>query len=294
MEYKILIGIVTFNGELHIEKCIESVLRTKLRNVDIIIVDNNSSDQTLDIAAQYSAVRIILSKKNLGFGRANNILFKIADQENYDFIYLMNQDTYFLDESLKNLIDFVNLDDDGLKIFSPIHLNKDLKSLDKGFEKYLIQERFADNSYKFLNAAAWLIHRSTFNKLGAFNPIFDHYGEDREYANRLLFHKGHFKVCQSSRIVHNREFKAIQKRKTKNYFNRIKMYYFTILTDINKSLATSNLIYGKALLKDYLIDLLELDFKSIIHRTIVVFSIFKEMPRIFHSRSLTKKTKAFI
>ncbi|NNK80925.1 MAG: glycosyltransferase family 2 protein, partial [Flavobacteriales bacterium] len=40
----------------------------------------------------------------------------------------------------------------------------------------------------FVNAAAWFIPRQTLEKIGGFDPLFSHYGEDDNFCQRLRFH----------------------------------------------------------------------------------------------------------
>ncbi len=68
--------IVTYNGAKWIEKCLESILcenEDGVFEIEIIVIDNNSQDETRDIVKRFSSVKLIHSNENLGFGKANNI-----------------------------------------------------------------------------------------------------------------------------------------------------------------------------------------------------------------------------
>lgn len=69
------IVIVTFNSHSTITKCVTSVLETTHEDVEVIVVDNASSDSTLDLvqAIGSSRVQIISSAENLGYSKSANL-----------------------------------------------------------------------------------------------------------------------------------------------------------------------------------------------------------------------------
>jgi len=92
--------IVTFNHKKYLNRCIESVLKNS--PLEIIILDNGSTDGTIEyINASYPSIKLIESKKNLGYGAGNNHAVQIARGK---FIVILNPDTYvnsnWLDELL--------------------------------------------------------------------------------------------------------------------------------------------------------------------------------------------------
>jgi len=97
--YKIKVIIVTFNSEEVIETCLKKLSESyKQCYLDVVVVDNGSSDSTLDILAEsqgrYLKYQIVLSE-NLGWGHANNIVLKdVLEKEanNFDAVLLLNPD----------------------------------------------------------------------------------------------------------------------------------------------------------------------------------------------------------
>lgn len=68
--------IVTYNGSKWIRQCLNSVYSSSIVP-HCIVVDNNSSDDTVEIIRKhYSEVELVQTKSNLGFGGANNIGFQ--------------------------------------------------------------------------------------------------------------------------------------------------------------------------------------------------------------------------
>src|SRR5690606_34782345 len=112
-----------------------------------------------------------------------------------------NQDAYLGVECIETLV-AVHKQNPEYGILSPIHTNANKDRLDRGFSNYLNYDSnryfFSDfvlnNPRKdiyevpFVNAAGWLISAKCLNTVGGFDPIFFHYGEDRNYCQRVLFH----------------------------------------------------------------------------------------------------------
>ena len=65
--------ILNYNGASLIEECLDSVTHLHYQPIEIIVVDNNSSDNSLDVLKTYNIIKIIENKKNYGYAEGNNI-----------------------------------------------------------------------------------------------------------------------------------------------------------------------------------------------------------------------------
>ena len=76
---KIAILIVIYNGKPYIRDCVESLRRQSCNDFDIIIVDNNSEDDSvLFIRRKYPDIVLIEAKTNLGYAGGNNLGLSIS------------------------------------------------------------------------------------------------------------------------------------------------------------------------------------------------------------------------
>jgi len=76
--------IVTYNNARTIKQAIDSVLKKYQGPFEIIVVDNNSSDDTLAVVENYGKkVHLLKQNANLGFSKANNIGIKKATGINF-------------------------------------------------------------------------------------------------------------------------------------------------------------------------------------------------------------------
>jgi glycosyltransferase involved in cell wall biosynthesis len=108
MENNFLISVVlpVFNGEKFLSKSIESVLNQTHQNIELIIVNDNSNDNTLNIASQYaekdSRVKIINNPVNKKLPASLNIGHNVAKG---DFITWTSDDNFYETNTLKILLD---------------------------------------------------------------------------------------------------------------------------------------------------------------------------------------------
>tara|TARA_B100001175_G_scaffold137206_1_gene116632 strand:+ start:1477 stop:2325 length:849 start_codon:yes stop_codon:yes gene_type:complete len=109
--------IVTYQSENIVKNCLDSLPKDSKK---IVVENSNNINLEKDLRAKYDNIEVILSK-NVGMGSGNNIGLK-ACKTNY--AYVLNPDTKFNKDTMKNLIDTLNKVSD-FTIASP--LNDDLK-----------------------------------------------------------------------------------------------------------------------------------------------------------------------
>ncbi|GHU74021.1 glycosyl transferase [Spirochaetia bacterium] len=287
--------VVTYNGSRWVDKCFGSLVNSSIP-LNIIAIDNGSTDNTPDIIRQkYPHVEVTETGNNLGFARANNIGIKQALEQGADYVFLLNQDAWVEQDTIKILVDtFKNISDAG--ILSPVHLNGDYTNLDSGFRSYISHDNTPDfisdlyfnrlkeyYSTNFINAAAWMISRKCIETVGGFDTsIFYHYGEDDNYCQRVLYHGFRIYIVPRTTMCHDRENRKdsvyIKENQTKISFIK---EYANILTD------------DKILIKLFRKDLVRLFIKSIIHlRFKKLFHFGQDIQlclKIKKSRELNKK-----
>jgi GT2 family glycosyltransferase len=202
---KIFVVIVTYNGAKWIDKNITS-LQNSSYPVSIIAIDNDSSDNSVALLEKYPEVDLIKSPENLGFGKANNIGVKKAMGQGADYIFLLNQDAWVFENTINNLVGVIETNA-GYGIVSPLHYNADEVAFDANFKTYYdrgIKGTGHLVEVPFVNAAAWMMSRICVERIGVFEPMFSHYGEDRNYCERVQYHNLQIGIDEGSKIVHDR------------------------------------------------------------------------------------------
>jgi GT2 family glycosyltransferase len=240
-QYKVVAVVVTYNGSRWVNSCFSSLVKSNFP-IDVFAVDNNSSDDTVEmIRKNFPEVSVIENKHNAGFGEANNQAMRIAVKRNADYVLLLNQDAWIEPDTIRTLISSLE-SETSYGIISPLHYNGSGEKLDGAFLNYVnrsydLEKIKSDPKIfpvEFINAAAWLVSRDCLEKVGGFGYLFHQYGEDRDFIQRLRFSNLKIGFITTTRIFHDRP----DKRFDFNQEERVTWYYTTgcrvRLADINK------------------------------------------------------------
>lgn len=103
---KVSVIIPMHNSSKHIEECIDSVLNQTYPNIEVIVVDDNSSDNSIDIVESKNddRVKIIKLNKNVGAANARNIGIDASTGELLCFI---DSDDYWVLNKLEKQVEFI-------------------------------------------------------------------------------------------------------------------------------------------------------------------------------------------
>ncbi len=242
---KIYVVIVSYNGRQWLSECLESV-----KPYSVILVDNNSTDGTLDfVRTNFPEVSILEQKQNLGFGRANNLGILYALSNEADYVFLLNQDAKVSPSGIDKLLEIATKNPE-YGILSPIHLKWNGVELEEMFSYYLkeeiVQELLPDfllqrsiktvYEIEMVNAAAWLISRKTLDTVGGFHPMFFLYGEDDNYCQRVRYHGFKIGICPEVFMFHdsNSQYHRLPERESEEYYHKFQNQIKVQFADVNR------------------------------------------------------------
>jgi len=116
--------ILNFNGGKHIEECIESIYNTKEISLEVILIDNNSSDNSQNICKEkFPEIILIQNDKNIGMAARNIGVEKAQGQ----YIVFLDFDTVVTSNWLGSLLKSFETHGDGLyqaKVLRKLEKNK--------------------------------------------------------------------------------------------------------------------------------------------------------------------------
>jgi len=206
------IVIVNYNGRSYLQKCLESIMKNTYKNNEIILVDNNSNDDSIEFVKEtFPTVKIIKLSKNHGYAEPNNIGAKQAKGE---FLFFLNNDTTICEKTVSELVK-VLLEPD-IAICQSLLLKPDGKIDSSG--DFFTTRGFAYSSKKEPNkikpilsarGASMMVKKDIFWKLGAFDSKFFASFEDVDLGWRAWIF-GYKVVLVPSSIVYHTGGKTVQ------------------------------------------------------------------------------------
>lgn len=102
MNKLVSIIILNYNSEKYIKNCLNSVIDQTYKNIEILVVDNNSKDNGVEIAKEINGNHnVILNKKNLGYAGGNNV--GIAESSG-EYVVLLNVDTILDKDFIQEIV----------------------------------------------------------------------------------------------------------------------------------------------------------------------------------------------
>ena len=182
---KISIITVSYNSEKFIESCINSLLSQSYKNVEYIIIDGASKDNTLNIIKKYSdQISVIVSEPDQGIYDAMNKGIKIAKGDIIGFLH--SDDLYANSEILRKVHDIFNIDETleacyaDLIYVKQFNISKIVRYFKSGkFIKGLFQKGWCPPHPTFF------VRRSIYNSYGGFDLNY-RFASDIDLMMRFL------------------------------------------------------------------------------------------------------------
>ena len=188
--------IPAYNEEETIAKTIKSVLKSDYPDFEIIIVDDGSTDKTLEIAKRFEGQKIrIFHKENGGKGSALNFGIKKAKGK---IIFTMDADTTVDPKSMKNMVRFFK-DKNVMSVSPAIIIDKPRNILQRvQYMEYLLgiflRKAFASLKSIYITPGAFSAYRKYFfDKHGGFDE--GNVTEDLEMALRIQYSGYYIENC---------------------------------------------------------------------------------------------------
>ena len=193
MNYKdITIGIVTYKSEKVLFKCLKSI-----KKINKIIIYDNSNDIIVKnkVKSKYPKIKYILSKKNLGYGNANNEIIKECKTK---YLLILNPDTVLNKSCESELLKSINKKNLDFSIIAPISQDKNFGLITKDLD--LKKRGIFETNY--VKGFALLIDVKIIKKIGMFDKNIFLYFEEIDLCKRLRVNNYKIYVNTKAKIYH--------------------------------------------------------------------------------------------
>jgi len=240
---KLSVIIVNYNVAFFLEQCLISV-QAACTNIisEIIVVDNNSSDESCSMIRQnFSSIKLVENKKNIGFSKANNIGIEQAKGE---FILILNPDTVLAENTLEDVISYAERQNklgaigvrfiDGTGNFLP-ECKRNTPTMGiasrklMGDSKRYYASQIAENEVakvEILTGAFMLLKREVYLKIGGFDEDYFMFGEDIDLSYKLLNNGFQNFYFGKTKIIHYKGESTVKdKTYLKNFYGAMLIFY---------------------------------------------------------------------
>lgn len=247
---KISFVILTWNSEKYIKDCVDSILDIKKINLEIIIVDNGSSDSTINIIKTYTdeRIKIIQLEKNYGTTISRNKGLSLI--KNTDYICVLDSDTVINENAVNIMCNYLKNNPETaivgpamcgidkkkqipyrkfpswkIKLYKAIPIKK-INQIGERLEQYDASSINEEFECDYLISACWMLRYEIYKKLGDLDEKIFYSPEDVEYclrARNMGYKIIHLKNAQ---IIH--AYQRISKKKLiskANFTHILGLYY---------------------------------------------------------------------
>jgi hypothetical protein len=208
---------------------------------DVIVVDNNSNDGSGHrLKEHFPEFKFIFSKRNLGYGGGINLALS-RYMDDYDYFYIMNNDTTVTRELLSSIMHAIK--SDVFDIFGPIILYHESdviwfgggKISSFGYTKHMFKgKKYSSIRSKlpeyyptdFVTGCAMIVKREVFENFGLFDENFFMYGEDSDLCLRARKAGYRVGMINSAAVYHKVSKSAGASAKDELAFSKLQAYYY--------------------------------------------------------------------
>ncbi len=205
--------VLNYNGRRWVENCFESLLETRYERFRVLLVDNRSTDGSVELVrSRFPQAGIIENAGNLGFSEGNNVGIRAALKNGADYVVLLNPDTRvepgWLDELIAvgeaearvGVLGAVQLEYDGMN-FNSWTVPAAREHLEELSRPELARPWIP---VEWVEGACFAVKRAVFEAVGLLDPIYFAFYEEIDLCRRAAYHGYQIALVPRSRIHHQR------------------------------------------------------------------------------------------
>lgn len=102
----VIISVLNWNNFEDTIRCVQSLKRLNYTNYEIILIDNNSIDDSVSqFRNAFPTIKLVQSKKNLGYAGGHQLVLQYAFEHGFDLFWILNNDVLVKQDSLTELVE---------------------------------------------------------------------------------------------------------------------------------------------------------------------------------------------
>ena len=228
---KVTIIILNWNKAEDTIECLNSLHELSYNNSSIIVIDNASTDNSVQkIKQKFPDIMLISNKSNLGFCEGNNIGMRYAFQSGAEYIFLLNNDAVIEKSALSYLVkgveDNPSIGIMGATIMSyrepeKVHVLGGELDFKTGktfpFPPTMQKSSGGIMEVDWVSGCAFFIKRDVIKKIGYFDPKYFAYKEEVDYCVRAKNNEYKISFCENAKVYHKKD----------DYVSLIELYFMT-------------------------------------------------------------------
>lgn len=253
MGYQADLIIVSFNTRKYLAECLKSIKEHTNINQDlkVWVVDNHSTDGSVQLIKSYGWVRGIFNQKNRGYGAACNQGIRNSAGK---YIFLINSDTQFTPGWLQSLLKTIETNPKaavvGPRLVNPEGflvgvgvVGVNAKPVLRGWGEPDEPHRYSQScNCLSVGGACMGIKRELLPQLGYFDENYFHYFEETDYCYNARFHGYQVVYCPESKVIHRVYGSCQNMRILNNHFSKSRAYF----QNKWKEFLTDETVYGES------------------------------------------------
>ncbi len=212
MEPKVTCVVLNWNGGGETVACLKALGKIQYGNLDVIVVDNGSTDDSLLRIRELHAHKVLIETgRNLGFAGGNNVGITLAIKNHADYIWLLNNDAEPTPIALAELVSTARSNPQ-LGAIGSVLLYTDSRKTVQAWgggrvnrwigRCSLARAPQPDEWFDFITAASMLVPRAVFENVGLLDDDYFLYWEDAEFSFRLRKHGWKIGISPLARVYH--------------------------------------------------------------------------------------------
>ncbi|MBP8638421.1 MAG: glycosyltransferase [Dictyoglomi bacterium] len=188
--------ILTLNNLEYTKRCVESIKKYTPEPYELIVVDNGSTDGTVEYLENLSDIKLVKNPTNVGFAMGNNVGMKLS---NGDYIVVLNNDTVVTRGWLTRLIACAESESSigivgprsncvsGIQLVTDVPYGDNMDAMQEFARQWSLENSGEYDDVFRVVGFCMLIKREVIEKIGGFDPLYESGNfEDDDFCIRAI------------------------------------------------------------------------------------------------------------